>query len=252
MPAPARGEVWLVDLGLAAKVRPALVLSVPAGEADRALVTLVPHTTSLRSSRFEVAIPVPFLRPGGLVDCHLGRWPRSSHVLAPGSACLCRDPSPRPNIAMSPTGGAGVEGPGEIGFNLRRPRVMARACAGHGTELVRGKSSHQVFAEPKGRRRARASPRGGVGRKPTPTMRGRACPELVEGNRNRRRGVGPPGTSWHGTATSAIRSGVCCINPTSTHREVCVVPRESCTASRRDGGGRAASCPRCRRQQRAE
>lgn len=60
-----RGEVWLVDLGLAAKVRPALVLSVPATDTDRALITLVPHTTSLRGSRFEVAIPVRFLRPGG-------------------------------------------------------------------------------------------------------------------------------------------------------------------------------------------
>jgi hypothetical protein len=30
-------------------------------------------------------------------------------------------------------------------------------CAGHGTELVRWKSSHQVLAEPKVRRRARAS-----------------------------------------------------------------------------------------------
>jgi mRNA interferase MazF len=62
--APGRGEVWLVDLGLAAKVRPALVMSVPAGDEDRALVTLVPHTTSVRGSRFEVAVPVPFLREG--------------------------------------------------------------------------------------------------------------------------------------------------------------------------------------------
>ncbi|MBI3320626.1 MAG: type II toxin-antitoxin system PemK/MazF family toxin [Candidatus Omnitrophica bacterium] len=65
MSSPQRGEVWLVDLGLAAKVRPALVLSVPAGETDRVLITLVPHTTSLRGSRFEVAVSVPFLRPGG-------------------------------------------------------------------------------------------------------------------------------------------------------------------------------------------
>ena len=64
MTTPQRGEVWLVDLGLAAKVRPALVISVPAGDTDRALVTLVPHTTSTRGSRFEVSIPVPFLRPG--------------------------------------------------------------------------------------------------------------------------------------------------------------------------------------------
>ena len=51
----ARGELWLVDLGMAAKVRPALVVSVPADDADRALVTIVPHTTSPRASRFEVA-----------------------------------------------------------------------------------------------------------------------------------------------------------------------------------------------------
>jgi len=61
---PQRGEVWLVDLGLAAKVRPALVVSVPPGDADRALVTIVPHTTSLRNSRFEAAVSVPFLKAG--------------------------------------------------------------------------------------------------------------------------------------------------------------------------------------------
>jgi len=48
MTVPQRGEVWIVDLGLAAKVRPCLVLSVPAGEEERSLVTLIPHTTSLR------------------------------------------------------------------------------------------------------------------------------------------------------------------------------------------------------------
>ena len=61
---PRRGEVWLVDLGMAAKVRPALVISIPAEDIDRALVTLVPHTTSLRQSRFEAIVAVPFLRAG--------------------------------------------------------------------------------------------------------------------------------------------------------------------------------------------
>jgi mRNA interferase MazF len=61
---PRRGEVWLVDLGIAAKVRPCLVLSVPALEQDRALVTLIPHTTSTRNSRFEVSIELRFLRSG--------------------------------------------------------------------------------------------------------------------------------------------------------------------------------------------
>ena len=64
MKAPQRGEVWLVDLGLAAKVRPALVISVPAEDVDRALVTMVPHTTSARGTRFEAAVSVPFLRVG--------------------------------------------------------------------------------------------------------------------------------------------------------------------------------------------
>lgn len=64
MPSPRRGEVWVVDLGMTAKVRPALVISVPAEDQDRALVTLVPHTTSARQSRFEASVSVPFLRSG--------------------------------------------------------------------------------------------------------------------------------------------------------------------------------------------
>ena len=59
-----RGEVWIVDLGLAAKVRPGLVLSVSASDDERSLVTVVAHTTSPRGGRFEVAIPTPFLRSG--------------------------------------------------------------------------------------------------------------------------------------------------------------------------------------------
>lgn len=61
---PNRKEVWLVDLGYAAKVRPCLVISIPALEQDRALATLIPHTTSPRGSRFEVKIDINFLRTG--------------------------------------------------------------------------------------------------------------------------------------------------------------------------------------------
>lgn len=63
-PMPKRGEVWVADLGLAAKVRPCLILSIPFQDEDRALVTVLPHTTSPRDSRFEVQINTPFLRPG--------------------------------------------------------------------------------------------------------------------------------------------------------------------------------------------
>jgi mRNA interferase MazF len=59
-----RGEVWIVDLGLAAKVRPALVLSVPASDQERSLVTVVAHTTSARGGRFEVAVRTLFLKAG--------------------------------------------------------------------------------------------------------------------------------------------------------------------------------------------
>ena len=61
---PDRGEVWVVDLGLAAKVRPCLILSVPPGDQDRALVTLVGHTTSPRGSDYEVAVKSRFLKAG--------------------------------------------------------------------------------------------------------------------------------------------------------------------------------------------
>ena len=64
---PRRGEVWLVDLGMAQKTRPALILSVPVGDTERVIVTVVSHTTTLRGSPFEVAVPVPFLREGAFL-----------------------------------------------------------------------------------------------------------------------------------------------------------------------------------------
>jgi mRNA interferase MazF len=64
MSSPDRSEVWLVDLGYVAKVRPCLIISIPAQDRDRALATLIPHTTSSRGSRFEVKIKANFLREG--------------------------------------------------------------------------------------------------------------------------------------------------------------------------------------------
>ena len=52
MRSPDRGEDWLLDLGLAAKTRPCFVLSIPATEdTDRALVPMIPHTTSVLGSK---------------------------------------------------------------------------------------------------------------------------------------------------------------------------------------------------------
>lgn len=68
MPSPQRGEVWIVDLGYAAKRRPCLVLSIPPETADRALVTTISCTTARRKSRFEVELSVNFLQPGSVFD----------------------------------------------------------------------------------------------------------------------------------------------------------------------------------------
>jgi mRNA interferase MazF len=73
---PARGEVWLFDLGMSEKVRPALVISAAFGDADRALITIVPHTTSLRGSRFEIPANVPFLKPGAFLVQGASTYPR--------------------------------------------------------------------------------------------------------------------------------------------------------------------------------
>lgn len=64
---PRRSEVWNVDFGMIAKVRPAVVVSVPYTDSDRAVVTVILHYTSLRGSRWEIDIPVRFLRQGAFV-----------------------------------------------------------------------------------------------------------------------------------------------------------------------------------------
>ena len=85
MPSPQRGEGWLVDLGMIAKVRPGLVLSVPVGPDDRVLITLVPHTTSTRGSRFEAAVPVRFLRAGAFDAQSLVTVPQATLIRRLGS-----------------------------------------------------------------------------------------------------------------------------------------------------------------------
>jgi mRNA interferase MazF len=64
MKVPLRRQVWLADLGMVAKVRPVLVLSVPFGDNDYALFHIVPHTTAVRDSQFEVAVNVLWLQNG--------------------------------------------------------------------------------------------------------------------------------------------------------------------------------------------
>jgi len=72
---PRRCEVWLFDLGMVEKVRPGLVVSIGYGDLDRALITIVPHTTSLRGSQFEIGIDVPFLKPGAFLVQNISTYP---------------------------------------------------------------------------------------------------------------------------------------------------------------------------------
>jgi mRNA interferase MazF len=64
MPAISSGEVWQVDFGLTAKVRPALLLTGNPADDELDLITVLLHTTSLRGNRWELSIPKPFLKPG--------------------------------------------------------------------------------------------------------------------------------------------------------------------------------------------
>ncbi len=45
------------------------------GDQDRALITVVPHTTSLRGSPFEIAARAPFLKPGAFLVQGVATFP---------------------------------------------------------------------------------------------------------------------------------------------------------------------------------
>lgn len=70
-----RGEIWMIDLGLAAKVRPCLVLSIEFRDDERAVLTYVPRTTALRGGRFEVKHDAPRFLPGAFDAQNLNTVP---------------------------------------------------------------------------------------------------------------------------------------------------------------------------------
>ena|SRR5437763_2892962 len=82
---PERGEVWIVDLGLARKIRPALIIACDFGDADRALITVVPHTTAIRGSAYEIVLPVSFLKKGAFLVQGVTSVPLACAVRVVGS-----------------------------------------------------------------------------------------------------------------------------------------------------------------------
>lgn len=95
-----RGEIWLVDLGLAAKTRPGLILSVAFRDDERAVYTYVARTTALRGGRFEVSHTGALFKPGAFDAQNLGAVPEpklikflgkvSSHTLEQVEAAVAR------------------------------------------------------------------------------------------------------------------------------------------------------------------
>lgn len=70
----------MFDCGMVEKVRPVLILSVPFEDADRAVVTVVFHSTALRGSKFEIKVDVPFLRTGAFVAQSIATYPTARAV----------------------------------------------------------------------------------------------------------------------------------------------------------------------------
>ena len=74
---PRHGEIWLADMGMAAKTRPTVVLIADNLSAPRSLIIHIPITKQNRNSELEVPLgPLPFSRQG--IGCQ-----RASHRLAP-------------------------------------------------------------------------------------------------------------------------------------------------------------------------
>lgn len=52
-----RGDVHLVDLGMTAKSRPCVILSIPRADSQRNMSVIAPLTSQARGGECEVAFP---------------------------------------------------------------------------------------------------------------------------------------------------------------------------------------------------
>ena len=66
---PRHGEIWLVDMGLAAKTRPAVVLIADNLNAPRSLIIYIPITRQNRGTELEVPLGhLRFLDPESVAN----------------------------------------------------------------------------------------------------------------------------------------------------------------------------------------
>lgn len=75
-----RGEIWLADLGYQGKVRPVLILSVPAGDTDRALISYLIRTTAIRGTTYEVEHKARGMKDGAFDAQGLGTTDQSRFI----------------------------------------------------------------------------------------------------------------------------------------------------------------------------
>ena len=66
---PRHGEIWLVDMGMVGKVRPAVVLIADDLDAPRTLIIHIPITRQNRGSELEIPLGhLPFLDPESVAN----------------------------------------------------------------------------------------------------------------------------------------------------------------------------------------
>jgi mRNA interferase MazF len=85
------GQVYLVDLGVAAKIRPMVVVSRRDEDAPRALSICAPITTACRESAYEVSVGKPrFLDQKSFVNLQ-GLQAIQNHELKKMIGCLSEE-----------------------------------------------------------------------------------------------------------------------------------------------------------------
>jgi mRNA interferase MazF len=76
---PKLGEVWMVDMGMVGKVRPAVVVLDDSVPVERAIIVHVPVTSKNRGSELEVSLGhLRFLTPESVANVQgIGSLPRT-------------------------------------------------------------------------------------------------------------------------------------------------------------------------------